>query len=55
MLDEHAHDFGEHFHREIVEWIADHLSPEEVFGVDRLNEWAWNAGWEEPEENDDAS
>jgi hypothetical protein len=33
-------EFGEKFLEEITGWIAEKLSPEEVFSEERLREWA---------------
>ena len=34
---------------EAIEWIKDHMSPEDVFDESELSEWAHKNGWEKPE------
>lgn len=31
-----------------IEWIQEHMKPEEVFMDDKLETWAINNGWEQP-------
>ncbi len=38
------HKFGIEFLEDILTWIQTHLSPEEVFTDDQLNEWAEKNG-----------
>jgi len=49
MLDEWTHDFGIEFLPQVINWIGERLSPEQVFDIEDLELWALDAGWKEPE------
>ena len=38
-------DFGYHFFPDIVDYIEDHLRPEQVFTQEQLEEWARDEGF----------
>jgi len=53
MQQNDARDFGYYFFKDIIDWIVDNILPEDVFGIETLEEWARDAGWTEPEEEEE--
>jgi len=38
--------------QDILDWIRDNMSPEDVFEIERLEEWARENGWDDCSECD---